>query len=72
MARLWCDQGKRTQARDLLAPIYRWFIEGFDTRDLKEADALLAELNGELTPPDRDVRLKSSSQYGPRRRRETQ
>ncbi len=44
MARLWRDQGRRTEARDLLAPIYRWFTEGFDTRDLKEANALLAEL----------------------------
>jgi predicted ATPase len=41
MARLWCDQGKRDEARDLLAPIYGWFTEGFDTRDLKEAKALL-------------------------------
>jgi predicted ATPase len=44
LARLWCDQGKRTDARDLLAPIHRCFTEGFDTRDLKEAAALLAEL----------------------------
>ena len=44
VARLWRDQGKRTDARDLLAPIYRCFTEGFDTRDLKEATALLAEL----------------------------
>ena len=44
MARLWRDQGKRQQAHDLLAPIYGWFTEGFDTRDLKEAKALLAEL----------------------------
>jgi predicted ATPase len=44
MARLWRDQGKSTNARDLLAPIYRCFTEGFDTRDLKEAAALLAEL----------------------------
>jgi predicted ATPase len=35
MARLWRDQGKRDAARDLLAPIYGWFTEGFDTRDLK-------------------------------------
>jgi predicted ATPase len=40
-ARLWRDQGKRTEAR---APVYRWFTEGFDTRDLKEAKALLDEL----------------------------
>jgi predicted ATPase len=35
MARLWRDQGKRDEARELLAPIYGWFTEGFDTRDLK-------------------------------------
>ena len=46
MARLWRDQGKPHQARDLLAPIYGWFTEGFDTRDLKEAKALLDELHG--------------------------
>ena len=44
LARLWRDQGKRTQARDLLAPIYGWFTEGFDTVDLKQAKALLDEL----------------------------
>jgi class 3 adenylate cyclase/predicted ATPase len=44
MARLWRDQGKRTEARDLLAPIYGWFTEGFDTLDLKEAKAVLDEL----------------------------
>jgi predicted ATPase len=44
MARLWRDQGKPQQARDLLAPVYGWFTEGFDTRDLKEAKALLNEL----------------------------
>jgi class 3 adenylate cyclase/predicted ATPase len=44
MARLWRDQGKRNEARDLLAPVYGWFTEGFDTRDLKEAKALLDEL----------------------------
>ncbi len=44
MARLWRDQGKRDQARQLLAPVYGWFTEGFDTRDLKEAKALLDEL----------------------------
>ena len=45
MARLWRDQGKREEARDLLAPVYGWFTEGFDTRDLKEAKALLDELS---------------------------
>ena len=44
LARLWRDQGKVQQARELLAPVYGWFTEGFDTRDLKEAKALLAEL----------------------------
>ncbi|MFL6832529.1 MAG: AAA family ATPase [Xanthobacteraceae bacterium] len=45
MARLWRDQGRRDEARDLLAPLYGWFTEGFDTRDLKEAKALLDELH---------------------------
>jgi predicted ATPase len=44
MARLWRDQGKRAEAHDLLAPVYGWFTEGFDTLDLKEAGALLEEL----------------------------
>ena len=44
MARLWRDQGKRDEARDLRAPVYGWFTEGFDTLDLKEAKALLDEL----------------------------
>jgi predicted ATPase len=44
MARLWRDQRKRQEARDLLAPVYGWFTEGFDTLDLKEAKALLDEL----------------------------
>ena len=44
MARLWRDQGKPQQACELLAPVYGWFTEGFDTRDLKEAKALLEEL----------------------------
>jgi class 3 adenylate cyclase/predicted ATPase len=44
MARLWRDRGKRDEARELLAPVYGWFTEGFDTLDLKEAKALLEEL----------------------------
>jgi predicted ATPase/class 3 adenylate cyclase len=44
LARLWRDQGKVQQARELLAPVYGWFTEGFDTVDLKEAKALLEEL----------------------------
>jgi len=44
LARLWRDQGRRAEARDLLAPIYGWFTEGFATPDLKEAKALLSDL----------------------------
>ena len=44
LAGLWRDHGKVQQARELLAPVYGWFTEGFDTRDLKEAKALLEEL----------------------------
>ena len=44
LARLWRDQGKRSGAHDLLAPVYGWFTEGFDTADLKDAKALLDEL----------------------------
>jgi predicted ATPase len=44
LARLWAQQGKRAEARELLAPVYDWFAEGFDTADLKEAKALLDEL----------------------------
>jgi len=45
MAWLWRDQGKRDEARDLLAPVYGWFTEGFDTLDLKDAKALLEEVS---------------------------
>ena len=44
LARLWGEQGRRTEARDLVAPVYSWFTEGFDTADLKEAKALLDQL----------------------------
>jgi predicted ATPase len=44
-ARPWRDQGKRDEARDLLASVYGWFTEGFDTRDLKEAKILLDEVS---------------------------
>jgi predicted ATPase len=44
MSRLWRDQGKRDEARELLAPVYGWFTEGLDTPDLKQAKALLDEL----------------------------
>jgi predicted ATPase len=45
LSRLWQQQGKRQEAYDLLAPIYHWFTEGFDTADLQDARALLAELS---------------------------
>ncbi len=45
LARPWHSQGKTTEARDLLASVYGWFTEGFDTADLKEAKALLNELS---------------------------
>ena len=46
LARLWREQGKRAEAHELLAPIYNWFTEGFDTADLQEAKALLEEFSG--------------------------
>jgi predicted ATPase len=46
LSRLWQHQGKRDEARELLAPVYAWFTEGFDTVDLQEAKALLEELGG--------------------------
>jgi predicted ATPase len=45
LSRLWQQQGKKDEARELLAPIYSWFTEGFDTADLQEAKALLEELS---------------------------
>jgi len=47
LSRLWQRQGKRDEARQLLTEIYDWFTEGFDTADLQEAKALLADLSGE-------------------------
>jgi len=47
LSRLWQQQGKRAEAYELLAPIYGWFTEGFDTPDLQEAKGLLEELAGE-------------------------
>ena len=46
LSRLWQQQGKRQEAYDVLAPLYSWFTEGFDTADLREARALLEELEG--------------------------
>jgi predicted ATPase len=45
LARLWQKQGKKKQARQILAEVYGWFTEGFDTKDLQEAKALLSELS---------------------------
>ena len=55
LARLWFDQGRHAEARDLLAPVYGWFTEGFDTLDLKEARALLDEVSctAPRAPPGR-------------------
>jgi predicted ATPase len=47
LSRLWHAQGKKDDARQLLAEVYDWFTEGFDTADLQEAKALLAQLNQE-------------------------
>jgi predicted ATPase len=47
VARLWRNEGKRNEARDLLAPVYGWFTEGFNTGDLQEAKALLDGLAAE-------------------------
>jgi len=44
LARLWGEKGRHTEARDLIAPVYSWFTEGFDTADLQEAKALLDQL----------------------------
>jgi predicted ATPase len=44
LARLWESQGKRQEAYQLLAPVYSWFTEGFDTKELQDAKSLLAEL----------------------------
>src|SRR5262249_46234171 len=46
LARLWQHEGRRTEARELLAPIYGWFTEGFETADFQDAKALLEELAG--------------------------
>ena len=45
LARLWCDNGRHAEARDLLSPVYNWFTEGFDLPDLRDAQALLDELD---------------------------
>src|SRR5262249_49011243 len=59
MTRLWRGQGKRQQAYDVLAPIFGWFTEGFDTLDLKQAKALLDELasSSSASRPPRQAEL---------------
>ena len=69
LARLWGEQGRRAEARDLLAPVYGWFTEGFDTADLKEAKALLdrAGLSRPLITFDRRSRedgAKAARRFG--------
>jgi hypothetical protein len=54
LARLWHQQGKTTEARQMLSEIYQWFIEGFDTKDLQEAKALLDELSHRAIEPLED------------------
>jgi hypothetical protein len=63
MARLWRDQGRRDEARDLLAGVYGWFTEGFDTLDLRQAKALLDELAAQRyrRQPGKEGSLPSSS-----------
>ena len=62
LARLWQQQGKRDEARNMLAEIYNWFTEGFETKDLQEAKALLGELEGleRQRQSERQRRKKSS------------
>jgi len=52
MARLWRDQGKRDEARELLAPVYGWFTEGFDTRDLKGGEGVARRFGIMSAPND--------------------
>jgi predicted ATPase len=49
LANFWREQGRRAEARDLLAPVYGWFTEGFDTVDLKDAKALIAQVSAQAT-----------------------
>jgi predicted ATPase len=51
LSRLWQCQRKRDEARELLAPVYGWFSEGFDTADLQEARALLEEMGTSISSP---------------------
>ncbi len=66
LSRLWQQEGKTEEARQMLAEVYGWFTEGFDTRDLKEARALLAELEGKKRK--RQSERQKKEQAIPRRR----
>ena len=70
MARLWQPQGKTEEARKLLAEIYGWFTEGFDTPDLKDARTLLEELDGKATiVPGRKSKKRTGGNREPGKRR---
>jgi predicted ATPase len=58
LARLWADRGERARAHDLLAPVYGWFTEGFDTQDLRDARTLLDELG---SPPTSSAAFHSEA-----------
>ena len=69
LARLWQQQGKTEEARQMLAEIYGWFTEGFDTPDLKDAKALLEELEGKGTiGPGKQRRTGRKGETGKRRK----
>ena len=63
LARLWRDQGRRAEVHELLAPVYGWFTEGFDTADLKDAKELLEELAENARQQLAGVKLVGSNAY---------
>jgi predicted ATPase len=62
LARLWQSQGKQAEARQMLAEIYGWFTEGFDTKDLQEAQALLDELKGNTVDLHEDGNISKTQE----------
>src|SRR5262249_48316666 len=73
LSRLWQQQSKREEARQMLAVVYGWFTEGFDTADLKDAKALLEELEGKTERTTREKNPKTkrrNGEMGKRRKRE--
>ena len=64
LARLWQSQGKTTEAHELLAPVYHWFTEGFDTKDLQEAKVLIEELNHRVIESVLDARSNGPMSCG--------